>query len=141
QAQFYLEANNWNLNEALSNYIEEPMGDVEQEAAESGPFQGTQDSVPSNATSGSSKQKRSRVATLRDLDNEVSEEEEEEERENLFAGGEKSGIFTQNPNAKSPKPSNSLVSDILKKAAEGGRGPAEEPEVPDATPRSFFTGT
>lgn len=143
QARFFLEANNWDLNAALSNYIEEPGSNVEPTSIEpevtaSGsrntgePFQGTE----STATT------RSSFATLRDIDKEPSEEEEDdEEREHLFAGGEKSGIFMQNPNAKPTKPSNLLVSDILKKAAEGGHGPVDEPEATTSTQRSSFSGT
>jgi len=47
----------------------------------------------------------------------------------------------QNPNAKPTKPSNSLISEILKKAAEGGHGPVEEPEVTASTQHSSFMGT
>jgi len=137
-----LDANGWDINAALSNYYEEPDSNteptnVESEATASGsrntgePFQGA----------GSTATTKSSFATLRDIDKEQSEEEEEdEERENLFAGGEKSGIFMQNPNAKPTKPSSLLVSDILKKAAEGGHGPVDEPEATTSTQRSTFSG-
>uniref|UniRef100_A0A1D1XUV3 UBX domain-containing protein 1 n=1 Tax=Anthurium amnicola TaxID=1678845 RepID=A0A1D1XUV3_9ARAE len=141
QARFYLEATNWDLDAAIGNYYEEPNAEqtnVEPEVTASGsrntggPFGGT------NSTTAP----RSSFATLHDLDKEQSEEEDEdEERENLFAGGEKSGIFMQNPNAKPTRPSNSLVSDILKKAAESGRGPAEELEATTSTEHSSFSGT
>ncbi|CAG8701891.1 6797_t:CDS:10 [Racocetra persica] len=137
QARFYLEANNWNLSAAVGNYYEEPHegNDVEEENAE-GSFQGTQVPAPHGTASGSTQKKNSQYATLRDYDKEQSDEEEEEEvRENLFAGGEKSGIFMQKPGSKQPR---SLVQDILKKATEGGRG-YEEPETTPA-PRTF-TGT
>ncbi|CAG8641774.1 1534_t:CDS:10 [Funneliformis caledonium] len=107
QAQFYLDANAWDLNAALSNYYEEPnaaSGSIDTEE----PPQETQ-SLANPSTSVDSKNK--------------------------------SGVFMQNPNAKPTKPSNSLVSDILKKAAEGGRGPVEEPEATTSTQRSFFSGT
>ncbi|CAG8440244.1 3058_t:CDS:10 [Diversispora eburnea] len=138
QAKFYLEANNWNLNEALSNFIEQQeTGEQETVASSSsGPNYGTDSFVPPVTVPGSSAPS-SRFATLRDLDEEASEEEDDEERENFFAGGEKSAVFTQNPNVKSS--TNSLVTDILKKAAEGGRH-VEEPEAITAAPRSFFTG-
>ncbi|CAG8590550.1 SEP-domain-containing protein [Rhizophagus irregularis] len=141
QARFYLEATNWDLNAAVVNYYdgtnaESTIGEPEATASGSrdtgGPFQGTHSTTAP----------RSSFATLHDLDKEQSEEEEEdEERENLFAGGEKSGIFMQNPNAKPTKPSNSLVSDILKKAAESGRGPTEELEVTRPPENSSFSGT
>ncbi|RIA96570.1 hypothetical protein C1645_796124 [Glomus cerebriforme] len=138
QARFYLEANNWDLNAALSNYYEEPNAEptnLEPEVTASG-SRDTEGSFQGTTAA------RSSFATLHDLDKEQSEEEDEdEERENLFAGGEKSGIFMQNPNAKPTKPSNSLVSDILKKAAEGGRGPVEESEATTSTERSSFSGT
>ncbi|GBB86160.1 hypothetical protein RclHR1_01260031 [Rhizophagus clarus] len=141
QARFYLEAANWDINAAVVNFYEganseqmiaEPEVTASGSRDTGGPFQGT------NSTAAP----RSSFATLHDLDKEQSEEEDEdEERENLFAGGEKSGIFMQNPNAKPTKPSNSLVSDILKKAAESGRGPAEELEVTRPSERTFFSGT
>ncbi|CAG8499843.1 2591_t:CDS:10 [Dentiscutata erythropus] len=134
QARFYLEANNWDLNAAVDNYYEHDGNDVEGENAE-GSFQETRVPAPHGTASGSTQKKNSQYATLRDYDKEQSDEEEEEEvRENLFAGGEKSGIFMQKPG----KP-RSLVDDILKKATEGGRGYVEEPET---TPiPSTFTGT
>lgn len=135
QARFYLEASNWDLNTALLSYYEGGASNAESTNVE-----------PEVTASGSrntgellqetKSNKKSSFATIRDVDQEQSEEdEEEEERENLFAGGEKSGIFMQNPNAK---PS-SLVSDILKKAAEGGL--AEESEATTSTQRLSFTGT
>ncbi|CAI2189232.1 20019_t:CDS:10 [Funneliformis geosporum] len=102
QAQFFLEANAWDLNSALSNYIEEP-----------------------NASSGSMDTEESLLET---------------QSSTSVDSKNKSGVFMQNPNAKPTKPSNSLVSDILKKAAEGGRGPVEEPEATTSAQRSFFTG-
>ncbi|CAG8478940.1 6117_t:CDS:10 [Acaulospora colombiana] len=173
QANFYLEANNWNLNSALSNFIEEPMGGVEQETVDpesfnaEGSFRGEQDSA-SNATPGSSSNNKRlpRVATLRDLDKEVSEEEEEEERENLFAGGEKSSVIIYillklerlksiidkfsklkliqwNLHTKSKRkiPKRNKENNQSIPSQRGGRGPAEEPETPTAIPQSFFTGT
>ncbi|CAG8451918.1 11904_t:CDS:10 [Dentiscutata heterogama] len=134
QARFYLEANNWDLNAAVDNYYEHDGNDAEGENAE-GSFQETRVPAPHSTASGSTQKKNSQYATLRDYDKEQSDEEEEEEvRENLFAGGEKSGIFMQKPG----KP-RSLVDDILKKATEGGRGYVEEPETTPAP--HTFTGT
>jgi len=138
QARFYLEATNWDINAALVSYYEgtsaeSAIGEVPEVTAS-----GSRDTGGTHSAAAP----RSSFATLHDLDKEQSEEEDEdEERENLFAGGEKSGIFMQNPNAKPTKPSNSLVSDILKKAAESGRGPAEDLEVTRPPERSLFSGT
>ncbi|CAG8538659.1 414_t:CDS:10 [Paraglomus occultum] len=157
KALFYLEANNWDLQTALSNFYEEGAGeqDLEEEMFESEPsimpgnFPSSSAVASSSsavaASSSSSGQKigkgtstERRVATLRDFTGHSAEEEAEddEEHENLFAGGEKSGIFTQNPSVKA----SSLVGDILRKAAEGGRAAAED-DVAKPTKPSYFGGT
>ncbi|CAG8514580.1 1366_t:CDS:10 [Paraglomus brasilianum] len=125
KALFYLEANNWDLQTALSNFYEDGTEqDLEDEMFES--------RVNSTST-------ERRVATLRDFTGHSAEEEAEddEEHENLFAGGEKSGIFTQNPSVKA---TGSLVGDILRKAAEGGRAAVED-DVAKPTKPSHFGGT
>ncbi|CAG8457586.1 10973_t:CDS:10 [Ambispora gerdemannii] len=162
QATFYLEANKWDLQSALGQFFEDnPEVDDQDVTSSSDPFQvqtaatsgpssilnkaEEPGSNTSNSTSSkkpslpSSSLKKHGVATLGDLGKDPAEDEDDEdEPENLFAGGEKSGIFMQNPVTKS---SSSLVGDILKKAAEGGRGPQEEEDAPKKPSRPFFTGT
>ncbi|KAG9288879.1 hypothetical protein G9A89_001255 [Geosiphon pyriformis] len=155
QAIFFLEANNWDLNTALGQFFENPS--LTQQTPEQEPTSGIfQSSEPFQRTSSrhsssgnppkrvppssrSANPQSARVATLGDLEKELpDDEDEEDEPENLFAGGEKSGIFMQNPNAKA---SSSLVGDILKKAAEGGRGHLEEQNISAPPSQPFFTGT
>ncbi|KAF9897458.1 hypothetical protein BX616_005557, partial [Lobosporangium transversale] len=139
QAQFYLEANNWDLNEALSNFYEEPEAasaagantgssaskaekdeddddDLKDIIARTAPKTSSSSEGKRKANAGSSR-KQGGIATFRDLnkDEDSDEEDSDEDSQNFFAGGEKSGVMVQGPPGK--KDSNALVEDILKKAA------------------------
>ncbi|KAK7696522.1 hypothetical protein QCA50_001180 [Cerrena zonata] len=63
-----------------------------------------------------------------DDDEEDDDEEEGREKggENWYAGGERSGLSVQNPNAPSNQPGGDLVRDLLRRASRG-LGPAPEP--------------
>lgn len=74
-----------------------------------------------------------RVATLRDLgDDQGDSSEEDKDKQNMYAGGEKSGMLVQNPDKdRKGTPDQSIVNDILRKAAEGGRsGVADDDTLP-----------
>ncbi|CAJ0638932.1 3706_t:CDS:2 [Entrophospora sp. SA101] len=115
-AQFYLEANNWDLAGALTAYYENPppssSSDIDQ---------------ATNTAFGSNQQESQTSST----------------QNNPSSSSRNSGIFMQNPNAKPIKQASSLVTDILKKATEGSRAHTEEPEVAasSSTSSQVFTGT
>ncbi|CAG8443709.1 11253_t:CDS:10 [Ambispora leptoticha] len=161
QATFYLEANKWDIQSALSQFLEDNPEDDQAEdnqveeqdlTPSSGPAQVndpinnagklasniSSSTSSKNLASSSSKKPGGRFTTISDLEKELAEDDDDEDAsEKLFAGGEKSGIFMENPVTKA----SSLVGDILKKAAEGGRGPQEEEDAPKKPSRTFFTGT
>ncbi|CEG80694.1 hypothetical protein RMATCC62417_14992 [Rhizopus microsporus] len=132
QAQFFLEMSNWDLQVAISQYFESSNNNNQQQAEP--PVSSTvQNKRP---TSGSS----SRIRTFRDLSNEAEEEDnsDDDEHENLYAGGEKSGMVVQGPNKRSGA-GNSLVDEILKKAVEGEHAHDERTKT-EKKPNTY-TGT
>ncbi|KAF9908985.1 hypothetical protein EC991_009167 [Linnemannia zychae] len=166
QAQFYLEANSWDINAATSSFYEEPQAgagsggnrgsashandeddddyedeDLQDALAQSAPksasSEGKRKAADSSATTG---RRQGGIATFRDLGKSEDEEtdDSEPESQNYFAGGEKSGVMVQGPPGK--KDPNALIEDILKKAAKGGQAREEEPQQP-AVKKSFFTGS
>ncbi|KAG0376552.1 hypothetical protein BGX24_007579 [Mortierella sp. AD032] len=161
QAQFYLEANNWDINvrrpqagtgsvgnrgtasrvadEDDDDYEDEDLEDVlAQSAPKSASAEGKRKAADSGASSG--RRQQGGIATFRDLGKSEDEESDESDHEsqNYFAGGEKSGVMVQGPPGK--KDPNALIEDILKKAAKGGQAREEEPQKPVAK-KSFFTGS
>ncbi|KAF9322021.1 hypothetical protein BG003_008212 [Podila horticola] len=155
QAQFYLEANNWDINAATSNFYEEPdasTGGTEGSAAihdtDEDEDEDMDDIVARTGSTSDGKRKadssaggrrQGGIATFRDITKDDSEEESDSDQEsqNYFAGGEKSGVMLQGPPGK--KDPNALVEDILKKAAKGGQAPEEEPQPQPK--KSYFTGS
>ncbi|KAJ3044200.1 hypothetical protein HDV00_002878 [Rhizophlyctis rosea] len=144
QAQFWLEANNWNVESATAGFFD-AQGESEGGAAAgastssggplsgsgpfagegpfsgSGPFQGSSSSQGQPKKGGGS----SRIKSFRDLGNEEEDEsEEEDDRENFFAGGEKSGVMMQGGPKKAGGPQD-LIKDIIQKAANAGPAPEE----------------
>ncbi|KAK4517073.1 uncharacterized protein ATC70_000402 [Mucor velutinosus] len=153
QAQFYLEASNWDLEMAVSQFFDNAGG------ADKQPFQEQQQQQPSepfaprsNVSSGSgtpTKRKAaaagsSKIRTLSDINSSgQNNDSDDDEHENLYAGGEKSGMAVQGPNKRggaSGSNDNSLVDQILKKAAEGG-APAEEEQTQSQKKPAFYTGS
>ncbi|ORX98046.1 SEP-domain-containing protein [Basidiobolus meristosporus CBS 931.73] len=132
-AKFFLEANNWDVNAAVSNFFESGEPNVASNSP-SEPPQPQPQTQPSVTTSRPTR--ASGIATFHDLE----KEDSDEEKQSYFTGGEKSGMLVQDPNLKKEK-SNALVDDILKKAAEGGESypPWEEEEEAPSQPH-FFTG-
>ncbi|CAO0798978.1 unnamed protein product [Mucor circinelloides] len=155
QAQFYLEASNWDLEMAVSQFFDNAGG------ADKQPFQESQQQQPqpsepfaprSNVSSGSAtptKRKAaaagsSKIRTLSDINSSgQNNDSDDDEHENLYAGGEKSGMAVQGPNKRggaSGSNDNSLVDQILKKAAEGG-APAEEEHTESQKKPTYYTGS
>ncbi|KAI7903254.1 uncharacterized protein BX663DRAFT_507992 [Cokeromyces recurvatus] len=143
QAQFYLEMSNWDLQLAVSQFFDNNGSEVPAPTNSSGPY------VESSISSGASTPTKtkttssnsSKIRTLSDLNSLTQNDEaDENEHENLYAGGEKSGMVVQGPNKRSGNNSNNnLVDEILKKAAEGGAAPEESIRAPKKP--SYYTGT
>ncbi|KAG9068515.1 hypothetical protein KI688_010788 [Linnemannia hyalina] len=168
QAQFYLEANNWDINAATSSFYEEPQAggasggrsnrgasrvdeddedyvddedDLDDILAQSAPKSASSEGKrKAGDSSASSGRRQGGIATFRDLGKSEDEETDESDHESqkYFAGGEKSGVMVQGPPGK--KDPNALIEDILKKAAKGGQAREEEPQQP-AAKKSYFTGS
>ncbi|OCK82189.1 SEP-domain-containing protein [Lepidopterella palustris CBS 459.81] len=107
------------------------------------------ESSPSSAPAASSSRqpaRRSGLRTLKDLQNQPAghshgpdsdhddDDEEDGEQQDFFAGGEKSGLAVQNPNAGNPR---DQINNILKRA----RGNVPRPGGDDERPSTFFRGT
>lgn len=93
---------------------------------------------------------RGGMSTIRDMNSsgpgrgghDDSDDDNDDEMK-YFAGGEKSALSVENPEARKRKnqPGGDLVKEILKRAAEEGQRPPEAPEASGSAPRSFaFTG-
>ncbi|KAG0228197.1 hypothetical protein BGW41_003516 [Actinomortierella wolfii] len=161
QARFYLEANNWNIDAAMSNYYDEPNADVAGHTAHSGASMEQEDyseieddlTSPTMSSTAAGKRKattapssgggrKGGIATLRDFSRDESDDgsSEDEEGQNYFAGGEKSGVMLQGPPGKK-KDASDIVSSLLKKAAEGGSHPHPDDEESAPPKKTYFTGT
>ncbi|KAI8826751.1 uncharacterized protein EV422DRAFT_562805 [Fimicolochytrium jonesii] len=140
QAKFFLEASNWNVEDAASSYYESSERGSAPESAppatssSSGPFESTGPFQGGGSQGSSSKAKAkntssSRVKTFSELlSGEPSDSEDaSDDEQNFYAGGEKSGLMMQG-GPKSSKNPNDLVKDILEKASKAGPGP-EEPVI------------
>ncbi|TPX42883.1 hypothetical protein SeMB42_g04548 [Synchytrium endobioticum] len=151
QAQFYLAANNWNLEGAISSFFDNPPGDnplrdeeeeeeeiIEEEAIQTLPQ--TQQQLISSSTprsrnimSGGRK-----IATLGDFNSKDQEHDEEDDQgQDYFAGGEKSGVLLHGGGAKSGGSAADLVKDILTKAAKAGPPPESASSFKDKKPSAF----
>ncbi|KAI0074896.1 hypothetical protein K474DRAFT_1664893 [Panus rudis PR-1116 ss-1] len=113
---------------------------------------------PSGSSSGGGGGSGRRIATLRDLgssggpsmggfpppgghahgsdDDDEDEDPARRDGESWFAGGERSGISVQNPDAQGNQPGGNLVRDLLRRAAESGLAPPPGPQ----TRSNVFTG-
>ncbi|OBZ89909.1 NSFL1 cofactor p47 [Choanephora cucurbitarum] len=136
QSKFFLEANNWDLELAASQFFENGGAEVPDMTSSHVPQQQQEQLVQpavigSSPTTTPAKRKpapasSSQVRTLRDLmSSNENNSASDEEHENLYAGGEKSGMIVQGPNKRGGA---NLVDEILKKAAEGGQSPEEAPK-------------
>ncbi|TPX36039.1 hypothetical protein SmJEL517_g01716 [Synchytrium microbalum] len=159
-AEFYLAANDYNLEGALSSFFDNPPGDglsdqlqdedieLEDEPPSPPPIRTHQPiqtpSIPQTmsgdnkkpAAGGSSR----RVATLGDLNSQDHDDHEGhdhgDEGQDYFAGGEKSGVMVHGTGTKQPNPAADLVNDILSKAAKAGP-PPESSSKKDKKPATF----
>ncbi|CEP16094.1 hypothetical protein [Parasitella parasitica] len=146
QARFFLEAAGWDIEMAISQYFEgsASAADADSQPLEtlapqsnisSGPATPTKRKVTAAAASSS------KIRTLSDINSSgQNDDSDDDEHENLYTGGEKSGMAVQGPNKRggaSGSNKNSLVDQILKKAAEGGAAPEEE--TPQKKP-TYYTG-
>lgn len=167
-AQFYLESSNWDLNSALSQFYEEGALDADDNDDEDNSVLDADDnddelyatpaplappvssalpaSSSSAARSSKSKSKSKlksgsgpRVRTLGDLSSGAVSDDEDEPKQDLFAGGEKSGLAVQDPGDGAPGGRN-LIQDILKRAAEGGQAGRQQDEN-EIAPPSRFSGS
>ncbi|KAL0146371.1 SEP-domain-containing protein [Mucor lusitanicus] len=153
QAQFFLEASNWDLEMAVSQFFDNAGSADKQPFQEPQQQQSSEPFAPrSNVSSGSAtptKRKAaaagsSKIRTLSDINSSgQNNDSDDDEHENLYAGGEKSGMAVQGPNKRggaSGSNDNSLVDQILKKAAEGG-APAEEEQTQSQKKPAYYTGS
>ncbi|KAI5839564.1 hypothetical protein DFP73DRAFT_483938 [Morchella snyderi] len=143
QASHFLEATNWNLELATAQFFE---GNEEEDLMETGvTAQAESDDdddvyAPSSRASTSKSKAASRFATLGDLRSKSNDDEDdsEDEKQDLFTGGEKSGLAVQNPG--DPR-KGGIIQDILKRAAEGGSSQRASDEVEPGPSRPRFSGT
>ncbi|CAZ86320.1 unnamed protein product [Tuber melanosporum] len=144
QARHLLEASNWDIESATAQFFEANEDDItgvshhhlDSDSDGSEAHYDPPRQAPGGATASSSK---SRFATLGDLKGKDGEEDEnsDDENQDLFAGGEKSGLAVQNPG--DPRNKGHIIQDILKRAAEGGPSRPQDEEAGPSRPR--FSGT
>ncbi|KAI9357127.1 ubiquitin-related domain-containing protein [Pilaira anomala] len=141
QAQFYLEMSQWNLELAVSQYYDNAGGAATEAAPATEESNTPVAPVSASSSSGPATPTKRKAATsskIRTLNDIGKGSDSDEEHENLYAGGEKSGMVVQGPNKKGGN--NSLVDEILKKAAEGGPAPEEEQTV-KSEKKPAYTGS
>ncbi|KAI8975472.1 hypothetical protein BDF20DRAFT_878877 [Mycotypha africana] len=161
QAKFYLEMSNGDLELAVTQFFDnsgstEAITDhttaavpTDQRSASQQAFGGASGSnsnisrstTPTNTgkpTSSSS----SKIRSFSDLiSSNDGGDSDDDDHENLYAGGEKSGMVVQGPNRRGGSDNgDNLVDEILRKAAQGGPVPAEEFEKSTKKPK-YYTGT
>lgn len=109
QAQSALAAANWNLEQAVQLYFasqdEQAEGDdevdePESSAAASGPTVGSSSAPSAKSNARGGKPKAMTLADLQKTDND--DDEEKDPNQDLFTGGEKSGLAVQNPDQAGP---------------------------------------
>ncbi|QIX01964.1 hypothetical protein AMS68_007481 [Peltaster fructicola] len=108
-AQSTLAAADYDIEAAIALfYAASDGGAAEQDEASDSQEQSLPQAQPSQAPAASSSSRRapqnsSKLRTLRDLQASANDDDDEEERDqDLFAGGEKSGLAVQNPNSSGP---------------------------------------
>ncbi|KAG5513722.1 hypothetical protein PMAC_000760 [Pneumocystis sp. 'macacae'] len=122
EAAYFLELNEWNLTETIVNYIENSknIGKSKHE-------------MPTYSATKTKNQRK--FKTFSDIHTEESDTNGEEQS-NLYAGGEKSGIYTQH--SKSDK--KNIIEQILKKASKNTYKENNESELPNTMPKFAGTG-
>ncbi|KAF2091134.1 SEP-domain-containing protein [Saccharata proteae CBS 121410] len=163
-AQNFLGSNEWDLSAAVTTYFASQEGEDEPaDEAEAAPPSytgprtlGGAPAPPAQSGSGSSTPSSSRarqnargvagLRTLKDLQGESSaptrssrdDDDDEEDDQDFFAGGEKSGLAVQNPNAGgSGGNARDHIENILERARQNAPRPGGDDEE---EPRSRFSG-
>ncbi|KAG9312589.1 hypothetical protein JVU11DRAFT_6986 [Chiua virens] len=80
------------------------------------------------------------LQTARDDDDDDDDDGPPREGESWFAGGERSGISVQNPNARGNVPGGRMVQDILRRAAEMSAARASQPLATEERSSAFRGG-
>ncbi|KAK4501352.1 hypothetical protein PRZ48_007160 [Zasmidium cellare] len=148
-AQNALNSANWNLEEAVALYFaanEDPQGDADDDNND---YEEGLRSAPPTASSAAGQASSSRgqrtarpkQMTLRDLQRGDDDEEEEKKDQDMFAGGEKSGLAVQNPDEGQSRPLDHFRN-IMNQARQNRERPAgEQEEEEEEQPRSsHFSG-
>ncbi|KAJ3226305.1 hypothetical protein HK099_005136 [Clydaea vesicula] len=116
EAKFFLDANNGDVQTAVNSFFN--SRDT---------LQNTSSSSSSSKTKNEKPDPKSRIVSMKDIINSSkNDEEDDEEGQNLYAGGEKSGIFMKSGSGKKKEDAPNLVKDILQIAKETGGKPKEE---------------
>ncbi|KAF1935848.1 SEP-domain-containing protein [Clathrospora elynae] len=108
------------------------------------PADSSSSSLPAAASASTSKKPTQRgvagAKTLRDLQSgggqrqvpnnsdRDSDDDQDDEKQDFFAGGEKSGLAVQNPNASKPRTSRDQINNILKRARQNAPRPGGDDE-------------
>ncbi|EMC93927.1 hypothetical protein BAUCODRAFT_124676 [Baudoinia panamericana UAMH 10762] len=145
-----LQSANWNLEEAVGLFYaaaDEPQEDEDDVDEQDQPtHQTAQAPVPSTSSQpSSSSQKpsgqRPKQMSLRDLLRGDDDGEEEDKNQDMFAGGEKSGLAVQNPDNRGGPPDH--FKNIMNQARANRDRPKaadEDEDEPQPTRSSHFTG-
>ncbi|KAK2814182.1 hypothetical protein FQN50_000587 [Emmonsiellopsis sp. PD_5] len=138
EAREYLDASHWSLQDALSLYYpdeEEALpGDSDSDDEPAQPSAGRTlggAAPPPSSSSRPAKAPRKKFATLSDLNSGGHQQDDSDsDEQDLYAGGEKSGLAVQNPD------------DLKKKIIQRAQDGVPRPGGDDPTPRSsHFTGS
>jgi UBX domain-containing protein 1 len=124
EAQAYLASANGDLQQAVATFFAASEGGADDEAIEDDMDDDLEPPAPAPpAAAAAPASNRPRVATLGSLGAGRDDDDEDPDKpRNLFAGGERSGLNVQDPNA-GKKEDDTLVKDLLKQARECVRPP------------------
>ncbi|ORY79028.1 hypothetical protein BCR37DRAFT_370310 [Protomyces lactucae-debilis] len=132
-AQFYLDANKGDLNEALASFLEGNEASVQRTAPSSRPAASSSSKTTAKRATGS-------VSTLGSIAKHGSDDDESDDEKpaEFYTGGEKSGLGVLDPNSKKKdRSAQGLIEQIMRKAQQGGAPPNEDD---DASGASRFKG-
>ncbi|RPA84688.1 SEP-domain-containing protein [Ascobolus immersus RN42] len=142
QAKALLEAADWNLETATELFFSQNDMDIDDshipdesdDEEESGPSSKAQPQEEAGPKRGSGKvvPGQSKFQSFGDIRAKAESEDEEEKKQDMFAGGEKSGIAVQNPDP---------IKRIFQKAAQPSDWSDDEDSAPQQQQSSRFTGS
>jgi UBX domain-containing protein 1 len=146
QAQRELTQRSWNLQEAIDSYFhpqqDDDDDDLDEDETAQAPASTPAQAAPSSNSQGKAKATgRPKQMTLDDLKKREEDSEEEDDKpQDMFAGGEKSGLAVQNP-GQSGGPTDHFKN-IMKQAQANRDRPSATSEEADTPSQgsSFFTG-